>query len=89
MSIRECGEFFSTEVEERKMIVATQIIKEIRSRLDFLLNVGLDYLSLDRSARTFRRRGAENTACYSDRSQTYWSSIYSDEPSIDFIKEIT
>ena len=33
-------------------IIARQILKEIRSRLNFLLNVGLDYLSLGRSART-------------------------------------
>ncbi|MBN1397438.1 MAG: excinuclease ABC subunit UvrA [Bacteroidetes bacterium] len=36
----------------RQMEISRQILKEIRQRLDFLLNVGLDYLSLDRSART-------------------------------------
>jgi excinuclease ABC subunit A len=36
----------------RQMEIARQILKEIVQRLDFLLNVGLDYLTLDRSART-------------------------------------
>ena len=34
------------------MLIANQVLKEITSRIDFLLNVGLNYLTLDRSART-------------------------------------
>ena len=37
---------------ERELIIASQILKEIDSRLSFLLNVGLDYLSLSRAAGT-------------------------------------
>ena len=40
------------KLSERQMLIARDIIKEIRFRLDFLLHVGLDYLSLDRSSRT-------------------------------------
>lgn len=44
--------FNSLRLTEREEIIAKQILKEITSRLDFLLNVGLDYLTIDRSART-------------------------------------
>ena len=53
LSIEEGAAFFKTlKFTDRQMLIATQILKEIRQRLDFLLNVGLDYLTLDRSART-------------------------------------
>lgn len=39
-------------VEERKKAIAHDIIREIRNRVKFLLDVGLDYLSLERSARS-------------------------------------
>ncbi len=39
-------------LSERQMQIASQVLKEIRERLKFLLNVGLDYLTLDRPART-------------------------------------
>ncbi len=53
LSISEGAEFFKKlKLTDRQMLIATQIVKEIRQRLDFLLNVGLDYLTLDRSART-------------------------------------
>lgn len=52
-SIDKAKKYFnSLKLSEREKIIATQILKEITSRLDFLLNVGLDYLTLDRSART-------------------------------------
>lgn len=52
-TIRQCREFFNKlELDERRRIVAKPIVKEILKRLDFLLNVGLDYLTLDRNART-------------------------------------
>lgn len=53
LSIVQCGEFFSkVKLTGRELIVAKPILKEITSRLKFLLNVGLDYLTLNRSART-------------------------------------
>ncbi len=52
-SIRECRRFFeSLSLTPRQQEIARQITKEITQRLDFLLNVGLEYLTLDRSART-------------------------------------
>lgn len=53
LSIKKTRAFFDTLVlNERQLIIATQILKEIKMRLEFMLNVGLDYLSLDRNART-------------------------------------
>ncbi|HEX9828575.1 MAG TPA: excinuclease ABC subunit UvrA [Bacteroidota bacterium] len=52
-SIDDARVFFNgLSFTDRQMEIARQIVKEITQRLDFLLNVGLDYLTLDRSART-------------------------------------
>jgi excinuclease ABC subunit A len=40
------------KIEDRKMTIAREIIREIQNRIRFLLEVGLDYLSLNRSARS-------------------------------------
>jgi excinuclease ABC subunit A len=53
LTIKRTKEFFETlMLTERQEEIAHQILKEIRQRLEFLLNVGLNYLTLDRSART-------------------------------------
>jgi len=53
LSIRRAKEFFeNVALNERDEIISRQILKEINSRLEFLLNVGLDYLTINRSART-------------------------------------
>src|SRR6266851_1343198 len=44
------GQLVSVPLTEREHFIARQIFKEIRSRLQFLVDVGLDYLSLDRAA---------------------------------------
>jgi len=41
-----------TTLSERDHMIARQVLKEIRARLDFLVDVGLDYLTLDRAAMT-------------------------------------
>ena len=52
-SIKDVRRFFSgLTLSKRQSEIAREILKEISARLDFLLNVGLDYLTLDRSART-------------------------------------
>jgi len=51
LSVRQAQDFFATlAFRERDAEVARQILKEIRERLGFLVDVGLDYLTLDRSA---------------------------------------
>lgn len=53
LSVRKASEFFkSLELNEKEEIIAEQILKEIVGRLDFLTNVGLDYLTLSRAAGT-------------------------------------
>ena len=53
LSIREAVPFFADlELNERERMIGRRILKEIRERLEFLLNVGLDYLTLDRAAAT-------------------------------------
>ena len=53
MSIADVAAFFAAlRLEERQAVIGSPILKEIEQRLRFLLNVGLEYLTLDRSART-------------------------------------
>ncbi|MCX7698177.1 MAG: excinuclease ABC subunit UvrA [Candidatus Goldbacteria bacterium] len=53
MSIESCFEFFNNlKLSEKEEIIARQILKEIKGRLQFLINVGLSYLTLDRKAGT-------------------------------------
>ena len=53
LSIQKAFDFFKNiKVSGREGLIAKPIIKEITTRINFLLNVGLDYLTLDRSART-------------------------------------
>ena len=51
MSLKNAHGFFETiELTDREATIAAQVLREIRARLDFLLAVGLDYLSLERAA---------------------------------------
>ena len=53
LSVRAAADFFgSLKFTERELVIANRILKEIRERLGFLVNVGLDYLTLDRAAAT-------------------------------------
>ncbi|MCG6915566.1 excinuclease ABC subunit UvrA, partial [bacterium BMS3Abin03] len=53
LSIKRSAEFFNDiKINGRDSIIAKPVLKEITERLHFLLNVGLDYLTLDRSARS-------------------------------------
>lgn len=53
MDLAELGNWFATledRISDRQQKIAREVIKEIRDRLGFMLNVGLDYLALDRPA---------------------------------------
>ncbi|MRR17150.1 MAG: excinuclease ABC subunit UvrA [Deltaproteobacteria bacterium] len=53
LSIRECFLFFDDlGLPAQELLIAERILKEIRNRLSFLLNVGMDYLNLARSTST-------------------------------------
>ncbi|MDD5432924.1 MAG: excinuclease ABC subunit UvrA [Candidatus Omnitrophica bacterium] len=53
MSIKEAKLFFSTlNLTERQNLIAHEVVKEIKERLQFCIDVGLDYLTLDRKSST-------------------------------------
>ena len=53
MSIHECRDFFETlQLSHQETLIVERILKEIKSRLQFLVDVGMDYLSLARATST-------------------------------------
>ncbi len=66
-----------------KTLIAKDIIKEIRERLQFLLDVGLTYLTLNRASRTFKRRRSQRIRLATQiGSQLQGITYILDEPSI-------
>ena len=71
------------ELNERQRVIASQVVKEIRDRLDFLLNVGLNYLSLDREAQTISGGEAQRIRLATQIGTQLVGVLYIlDEPSI-------
>ena len=64
LSIRKTAAFFAEiELNERERLIAERVLKEVNERLRFLLDVGLDYLTLNRIVgHARRRRGAAHPA---------------------------
>ena len=53
LSIEKAQKFFNKlKLDEEKTLIAAQVLKEIKARLRFMVNVGLDYLTLDRRSST-------------------------------------
>jgi excinuclease ABC subunit A len=72
-----------TYLDKDKQIIATEILKEIRSRLGFILEVGLDYLTLHRSARTLSGGEAQRIRLATQIGTELMNVLYVlDEPSI-------
>ena len=84
LSIEEALQFFDTlELTGKKGEIAAKITKEIRERLSFLVNVGLDYLSLSRSAETLSGGEAQRIRLASQIGAGLVGVMYIlDEPSI-------
>ena len=84
MSIREAKDFVDTiELSEMKFDIAMPILKEIESRLNFMLNVGLDYLTLNRSAATLSGGEAQRIRLASQLGSGLTGALYVlDEPTI-------
>ncbi|HEX7249681.1 MAG TPA: excinuclease ABC subunit UvrA [Burkholderiales bacterium] len=84
LPLRRSREFFSAlELEGAKQHIAERIVREIASRLEFLVNVGLDYLALERSAETLSGGEAQRIRLASQVGSGLTGVMYVlDEPSI-------
>ncbi|SFJ87042.1 excinuclease ABC subunit UvrA [Succinivibrio dextrinosolvens] len=83
-SIQECYQFFSEiKLTEQEKNIASRVLKEIRARLGFLINVGLGYLTLSRSAETLSGGEAQRIRLASQIGAGLTGVMYVlDEPSI-------
>ncbi|MDX9946636.1 MAG: excinuclease ABC subunit UvrA [Bacteroidales bacterium] len=86
LDIRELSAFMEN-IEERmsdkQRIIASEILKEIRARLGFLVEVGLDYLSLNRGARTLSGGESQRIRLATQIGSKLVNVLYIlDEPSI-------
>ncbi len=84
MSIREAYDFIDKlELTEKEQIIGRQIIKEIKARLGFLINVGLDYLTLSRAAGTLSGGESQRIRLATQIGSSLMGVLYIlDEPSI-------
>lgn len=86
MSLTRFGDWLNTAeswMDEKQRLIATEILKELRSRTGFLLNVGLGYLSLNRSARSLSGGEAQRIRLATQIGSQLVNVLYIlDEPSI-------
>ena len=84
MSVREMEKFFdSLELSGKQAMIAEQILKEIKARITFLIDVGLDYLTLSRSAGTLSGGEAQRIRLATQIGSGLTGVLYIlDEPSI-------
>lgn len=86
MDIRELSVFLSdveSKMTEKQKLISVEILKEIRARLGFLLEVGLEYLSLNRGARTLSGGESQRIRLATQIGSRLVNVLYIlDEPSI-------
>ncbi len=84
LSIKQAIDFFHRlKLTEREQAISQQILKEINARLRFLINVGLDYLTLDRSAGSLSGGEAQRIRLATQIGSQLMGVLYIlDEPSI-------
>jgi len=84
LTLRECFAYFDTlQLQGAKAEIADKVVREIRLRLKFLNDVGLNYLSLDRSAETLSGGEAQRIRLASQIGSGLTGVMYVlDEPSI-------
>ncbi len=84
LSIRDCLQFFERlSLSDKEQEIARRILKEIRERLSFLVNVGLDYLSLDRTSGTLSGGEGQRIRLATQIGSSLVGVLYIlDEPSI-------
>src|ERR671935_2539715 len=91
-SVREAYRFFQylagetdkpTPLSEKEQFIARQILKEIKERLGFLMDVGLDYLTINRTAATLAGGEAQRIRLATQIGSSLMGVLYIlDEPSI-------
>ena len=84
MPIKDALEFVnSLEFSEKDRVISDQIIKEIKNRLEFLVNVGLDYLNLSRNSGTLSGGESQRIRLATQIGSALMGVLYIlDEPSI-------
>lgn len=84
LSIKDAKDYFARiPLTKKEQEIASVVIKEIESRLDFMLNVGLDYLSLNRKADTLSGGEAQRIRLASQLGSQLVGALYVlDEPTI-------
>jgi excinuclease ABC subunit A len=84
MSVAECSAFLDgMALDARQSMIAGRVLKEVQARLGFLLDVGLDYLSLDRAAATLSGGEAQRIRLATQIGSGLVGVLYVlDEPSI-------
>ncbi len=84
LSIRDCLRFFEElSLSDKEQEIGRRILKEIRERLSFLVNVGLDYLSLDRTSGTLSGGEGQRIRLATQIGSSLVGVLYIlDEPSI-------
>lgn len=84
LSIKQALDFFSKlELSEKEHLIVSQILKEVKSRLTFLMNVGLDYITLDRPAASLSGGEAQRIQLATQIGSSLVGVLYIlDEPSI-------
>jgi len=84
LSISELAKFFKKlKLNKQKKIIAKQILKEINERISFMMNVGLNYLTLHRSANTLSGGEAQRIRLATQIGSSLTGVMYIlDEPSI-------
>ena len=84
MSIEKASSFMNQlQLREREQLLGEQILKEVRERLEFLHNVGLQYLTLDRKAGTLSGGEAQRMRLATQIGAQLTGVLYVlDEPSI-------
>lgn len=86
LDINELAEWFQNldkKLSEKQLVIATEILKEIRTRIQFLLDVGLDYLALDRTSKSLSGGEAQRIRLATQIGSQLVGVLYIlDEPSI-------
>ncbi len=84
LTVREAEQFFATlELSEKEAAIADKVLREIRKRLGFLRDVGLDYLTLDRLSSTLSGGESQRINLATSLGSALVDTLYVlDEPSI-------